>query len=92
MRKLCSKMILDLKKCPNKKTHESESVGFRVWALPKVKIISESIFLIKCAVCRIYSMIPYPICTIYIVHMGGTSQEGKRPKKWEFYTLRIGFS
>ena len=25
-------------------------------------------------------------------HMGGTSQEGKRPKNWEFYPLRIGFS
>ena len=24
--------------------------------------------------------------------MGGTSQEGKRPKDWEFYPLRIGFS
>ena len=25
-------------------------------------------------------------------HMGGTRQEGKRPKNWEFYPLRIGFS
>ena len=25
-------------------------------------------------------------------YMGGTSQEGKRPKNWEFYPLRIGFS
>ena len=25
-------------------------------------------------------------------YMGGTRQEGKRPKKWEFYPLCIGFS
>ena len=25
-------------------------------------------------------------------YMGGTSQEGERPKNWEFYPLHIGFS
>ena len=29
---------------------------------------------------------------VYIPYMGGTSQEGKRSKNWEFYPLRIGFS
>ena len=27
-----------------------------------------------------------------LYYMGGTSQEGKRPKNWEFYPLHIGFS
>ena len=30
IRKLLSKLILDLRKCPNQKTHESESAGFLV--------------------------------------------------------------
>ena len=25
-------------------------------------------------------------------YVGGTSQEGIKPKNWEFYPLRIGFS
>ena len=29
---------------------------------------------------------------LIIGHMGGTRQEGKRPKNWEFYPLHIGFS
>ena len=29
--------ILDLGKCPNQKTQESESAGFLVWALPEVQ-------------------------------------------------------
>ena len=29
--------ILDLGKCSNQKTHESESTGFLVWALPEVQ-------------------------------------------------------
>ena len=36
MRKLLSKLILDFGKCPNQKTHESESAGFLVRALPVV--------------------------------------------------------
>ena len=45
VRKLLSKPNLDLRKGPNQKTHESESVGFLVWALPihmapKTNIIS----------------------------------------------------
>ena len=36
-RKLLSKSILDLGKCPNQKTHESESACFLVWALPEVQ-------------------------------------------------------
>ena len=35
--KLLSKTILDLGKCPNQKTHERESAGFLVWALPMVQ-------------------------------------------------------
>ena len=37
MRKLLSDSILDLRKCPSRKTHGSESECFLVWALPKVK-------------------------------------------------------
>ena len=37
MRKLFSDSILNLGKCPNWKTHESESACFLVWALPKVQ-------------------------------------------------------
>ena len=33
MRKMCSDSILDLGKCPNQKTHESESACFPVGAL-----------------------------------------------------------
>ena len=36
MRKMLSEPILDLRKCPNWKTHESESAGFLVGALHKV--------------------------------------------------------
>ena len=36
-RTVLSKTILDFRKCPNKKTHESESVGFLVWSLPGVQ-------------------------------------------------------
>ena len=39
---MLSDQILDLRKCPNRKTHESESACFPVGALP-----NESIFLIK---------------------------------------------
>ena len=38
MRKLLSKSILDFGKCPNPKTHEGESAGFLIWALPEVQI------------------------------------------------------
>ena len=34
---MLSETILDLGKCPNQKTHESESAGFLIWALPEVK-------------------------------------------------------
>ena len=30
-------MILDIRKCPNQKMHESESAGFPVWELSKVR-------------------------------------------------------
>ena len=36
MKTLLSKLILDFGKCPNQKTHESESAGFLVQALPMV--------------------------------------------------------
>ena len=32
--KMLLESILDLRKCPNQKMHESESAGFLVWALP----------------------------------------------------------
>ena len=38
MRKLLLELISDLGKCPNKKTHESDSTCFLVLALPKVQI------------------------------------------------------
>ena len=37
MRKMLSETILDLGKCPNRKTHESESACFLVGALCKVQ-------------------------------------------------------
>ena len=37
IRKLLSKLMLDLKKCPNQKMHESESACFLVWELPAVQ-------------------------------------------------------
>ena len=37
MRKLLLKSILDFRKCPNPKTHECESAGFLVRALPEVQ-------------------------------------------------------
>ena len=37
MGKMLSGLILDLRKCPNKKMHERESAGFPVWELPKVQ-------------------------------------------------------
>ena len=37
MTKMLSKSILNLGKCPNRKTHESESACFLVWALRKVQ-------------------------------------------------------
>ena len=37
IRKMLSKLILDLGKCPNQKTHVSESAGFLVWPLLKVQ-------------------------------------------------------
>ena len=37
IRKLLLKLTLDLGKCPNQKTHESESAGFLFWALPVVQ-------------------------------------------------------
>ena len=37
IQKLLSETILDLWKCPNQKTHESESTGSLVWALPEVQ-------------------------------------------------------
>ena len=42
-----SDSILDLGKCPNPKTHESESACFQVGHFARSKIESESIFLIK---------------------------------------------
>ena len=36
MIKLLSDSNFDLRKCPNQKMHESESVFFLVWALPEV--------------------------------------------------------
>ena len=47
MRTMLSDSILDLKKCPNRKTHESESACFPVEALCEVQIKSESIILIN---------------------------------------------
>ena len=47
MRKLLSKLILDFGKCPNQKTHESESAGFLVWALPEVQNCFRKQFLHK---------------------------------------------
>ena len=43
MRKFLSEISLDQWKCPNYKTHESESAGF----FPMSEIISESSFLMK---------------------------------------------
>ena len=37
IKQLLSESILDLRKWPNQKTHESESGGFLVWALSKVQ-------------------------------------------------------
>ena len=37
MGKMLSDSILDLGKCPNRKTHESESACFPVGALPEVQ-------------------------------------------------------
>ena len=34
---LLSELILDLRRCPNQKTHESEIAGFLLWALPEVQ-------------------------------------------------------
>ena len=47
MRKMFSDSILDLGKCPNPKTHESESACFQVGHFARSKIKSKSIFLIK---------------------------------------------
>ena len=47
MRKMLSKSILDLGKCPNWKTLESESACFLVGHLVRSKIKSESSFPIK---------------------------------------------
>ena len=44
---MLSKTILDLGKCPNQKTHESESAGFLVWALPEVQNCFRKQFLHK---------------------------------------------
>ena len=46
MRKMLSDSILDLRKCPNRKTHESESAYFWFGHFARSKIKSESIFLI----------------------------------------------
>ena len=40
-------MILDLRRRPNQKTHESENASFLVWALPEVKNRFRKHFLIK---------------------------------------------
>ena len=45
--KLLSKLILDLRKCPNPKMHESESADFLVGHFPLFKISFENSFLIK---------------------------------------------
>ena len=44
---MLSETILDLRKCPNKKTHESESAGFLIWALPEVKNCFQKQYLHK---------------------------------------------
>ena len=68
MRKLLSKLILDFGKCPNQKTHESESAVFLVWALPQVQNFFESSFYTKSY-----------IITILNFFFGAF-----RPKKWRF--------
>ena len=47
MRKLLSDLILDLAKCPNRKTCTFPFIRFLIGALPKVQNYSESIFLIQ---------------------------------------------
>ena len=47
MKKLLSKVISDLGKCPKKKMHDRESAGFLVWALTVVKIPFKIVFFIK---------------------------------------------
>ena len=47
VRKMLLDSIFDLGKCPNRKTHESESAFFWLGHFARSKIKSESIFLIK---------------------------------------------
>ena len=76
MRKLLSKLILDFGKCPNQKTHESESAGFLVRTLPVVRNQFWKQFSNK---------VLYNYCSKFF--FGAFRSVFKKVKKWIFHCI-----
>ena len=74
---MVSETVLDLRKCPNQKTHERESAVFLVWALPKVK----AVFYTKSYIITILNFFPIVFKKCDLTMVGSLFRQKKILKK-----------